>query len=531
MAAQSASEAGGGGAEMEGVARSEGGPRAGEAGAGVRGAHPWQTALPVSKRLKHTAIAEWDRERNLAVVRLPRGKLLQSTGFNCGPVTYLFIEEAIFLLERGDLELLVDGMPCSVQEAYTFLHLPARLHGIHELADEVQTLKTPIVSLRTYNHLRALGYIVRRTTLNEWGYTPPERLRVQQQARDDAKAARKARKKMAQAGVAGGVEPAPAPAPAGEEKEAVGDENENAAAEPAQAEEEQQQARAEPADRAGEPEDVSMEDAAAAAAEPAAAAAVKDEAAAPAATEQATAAEPAPSGKAEEEQGAAAAVEDEAAAAPAPARADDEYDPDEWGGGAGGDGGDENAAEAAFDMEAFEEWTYGRLAELVRPHEYPEFDRASSKEVVRHVLKAPAEGEELVERNNENRFSSVSLVRTTTEPLRFPDTFFVWPASSVRGFRKTSPSRPNMVMVVSGFADANGTPFSDMDLWSEIMLYFSPIPVRHAVTSHNSVVVLDLAPVTMPDLRRPDLNDQSLVDNHRASADARKSKRRKKKRG
>ena len=86
-----------------------------------------------------------------------------------------------------------------------------------------------------------------------------------------------------------------------------------------------------------------------------------------------------------------------------------------------------------------------------------------------------------------------------------------------------------MVLVVSGFADAEGTPFSDLNLWSDIMLYFSPVPVRHAVTSHNSVVILSLSPVTMPDLRHPERNDQSLVDRHMEGAEKRKAKRRRKK--
>ena len=67
------------------------------------------------------------------MVHQVRGKLLQSTGFSHGSGLYLFIEEVLFLMERGDLELVVDGVPASLQEAYALVDKPSRTKGLHEL--------------------------------------------------------------------------------------------------------------------------------------------------------------------------------------------------------------------------------------------------------------------------------------------------------------------------------------------------------------------------------------------------------------
>lgn len=103
---------------------------------------------PRVTRTKHLAEADWDTSTGTAIMCKARGNMLQSMGYFTNGKQRLFPEEALFLVDKGSLELRLDGLPMSVQRAWT----------ICTHAQDSLTLE----GFLAYGHLRRAGYVVRR---------------------------------------------------------------------------------------------------------------------------------------------------------------------------------------------------------------------------------------------------------------------------------------------------------------------------------------------------------------------------------
>ncbi len=105
-------------------------------------------SAPRTSRPKHMSIADWLPAVGRAAVRVQHGNSVMSMGDFVDGVQHLRPEEALFLLDRGTLELRHHGRPVSLQHAWALLFsLPDALSVEHYLA---------------YAHLRRAGYVVRR---------------------------------------------------------------------------------------------------------------------------------------------------------------------------------------------------------------------------------------------------------------------------------------------------------------------------------------------------------------------------------
>lgn len=105
-------------------------------------------AAPRVSREKHLARAEWVSERGLACVTCTRGNAMQSMGFFEHGKQYLFPEEALWLVDRGGIDLCIDGLPASTQRAW------AVTISAHNCVSMEEYL--------VYAYLRRAGYVVRR---------------------------------------------------------------------------------------------------------------------------------------------------------------------------------------------------------------------------------------------------------------------------------------------------------------------------------------------------------------------------------
>jgi tRNA-splicing endonuclease subunit sen54 N-term len=103
---------------------------------------------PRTTRAKHLAVADWDPARAMARVVTPRGNVLQSMGLYVGGVQYLFPEEAVYLCDRAQLDLRVDGVPASLQRAWGLM-----LEGQNAVT---------LDEYCAFAHLRRVGFVVRR---------------------------------------------------------------------------------------------------------------------------------------------------------------------------------------------------------------------------------------------------------------------------------------------------------------------------------------------------------------------------------
>lgn len=108
-------------------------------------------AQRVSKA-KQLTVTEWDRDRGMARVLAPRGNALGSMGVFSGGVQWLYPEEAVYLLDRAQLDLRIDGVPASLQRAFGLL-----IDGKNCLRLEEYC---------AFSHLRRVGYVVRRFGLD-----------------------------------------------------------------------------------------------------------------------------------------------------------------------------------------------------------------------------------------------------------------------------------------------------------------------------------------------------------------------------
>ncbi|EFN83046.1 uncharacterized protein LOC105184527 [Harpegnathos saltator] len=104
------------------------------------------------ERVSELASAEWIPSQKKALVTKKSGQDWSSFGIDKNGSLYLIPEEALFLLETNCLELIWNGVPCSIQQAYEIL-----------IDDEVCTLD----EYRVYSQLTRCGYRMQRYVYEE----------------------------------------------------------------------------------------------------------------------------------------------------------------------------------------------------------------------------------------------------------------------------------------------------------------------------------------------------------------------------
>ncbi|KAG0615329.1 hypothetical protein M758_5G032300 [Ceratodon purpureus] len=97
---------------------------------------------------KDMSVAQWDADRGTAEVVVKKGKSWTVTGFTRRSQHFAFIEEVVFMVEQGSLELREGDRVINLLEAYSLVSSP--LYGCSW--DNYQV----------YSYLRKLGYIVGR---------------------------------------------------------------------------------------------------------------------------------------------------------------------------------------------------------------------------------------------------------------------------------------------------------------------------------------------------------------------------------
>lgn len=103
---------------------------------------------PRVTRIKHLAEADWDDRTDTAIIRKQRGNSLKSMGEFVKGSQILYPEEALYLMDKGGLELKHGGLPMSVQKAWCLC-----LSSKNSLRLE---------SYLIFAFLRRAGYVVRR---------------------------------------------------------------------------------------------------------------------------------------------------------------------------------------------------------------------------------------------------------------------------------------------------------------------------------------------------------------------------------
>eukprot|EP00168_Porphyra_purpurea_P014495 TRINITY_DN4179_c0_g1_i1.p1 TRINITY_DN4179_c0_g1~~TRINITY_DN4179_c0_g1_i1.p1 ORF type:complete len:303 (+),score=47.07 TRINITY_DN4179_c0_g1_i1:399-1307(+) len=120
-------------------------------------------SVPKASKVTNLAVAAWHAATARAALVITKGKGPASMGDHIAGVQYLQPEEAAFLVDRGALDLLVDGVPASQQRVMALLLCPPPVAVAG--AASVGPPPPPPMShdvYAAYGHLRRVGYVVRR---------------------------------------------------------------------------------------------------------------------------------------------------------------------------------------------------------------------------------------------------------------------------------------------------------------------------------------------------------------------------------
>lgn len=105
-------------------------------------------AQPRGAQSKHLPVGNWDAEAGVVRITKPRGRAQQSMGItNDRQELILSVEEALYLMERSDLCVLVEGVPISIQQGTQLLSKAG----------------FPLSHFIVYAYYRRAGYVVVRT--------------------------------------------------------------------------------------------------------------------------------------------------------------------------------------------------------------------------------------------------------------------------------------------------------------------------------------------------------------------------------
>ncbi|XP_067313833.1 tRNA-splicing endonuclease subunit Sen54 [Pseudorasbora parva] len=99
------------------------------------------------ERLGNLVKAVWTPEERLVELKSPAGKFWQTMGFSERGKQYLHPEEALYLMECGNVQVFYRDLPLSIQEGYERF-----------LSSETVTLH----QYQVFGHLKRLGYVVNR---------------------------------------------------------------------------------------------------------------------------------------------------------------------------------------------------------------------------------------------------------------------------------------------------------------------------------------------------------------------------------
>lgn len=103
---------------------------------------------PRACRASALALADWDPVSGTAKIVQAKGCALQSMGWFENRIQILFPEEALFLVDKGCLELRLHGLAMSIQRAWA--------------CTMSSPLALPVSVYMTYAHLQRCGFVVRR---------------------------------------------------------------------------------------------------------------------------------------------------------------------------------------------------------------------------------------------------------------------------------------------------------------------------------------------------------------------------------
>ena len=124
----------------------------------------WHPLAEPAHHLPSVSIATYLPDRHLCLFRCPRGKLLHTMSHHANKQHLLHVEEALYLLEHGLLELLYDEVPVSVQECYALMEVAGV--GWSEAGGGVD-------AYMVYAELKAQGWVVLRPAALHREKRPP----------------------------------------------------------------------------------------------------------------------------------------------------------------------------------------------------------------------------------------------------------------------------------------------------------------------------------------------------------------------
>ncbi|XP_060748618.1 tRNA-splicing endonuclease subunit Sen54 isoform X3 [Tachysurus vachellii] len=99
------------------------------------------------ERVGNLVNAEWIPEEKLVKLKSPAGKFWQTMGYSDQGKQCLFPEEALYLMECGNVQVFYHDLPISIQEGYESF-----------LSAETVTF----IQYQVFGHLKRLGYVVKR---------------------------------------------------------------------------------------------------------------------------------------------------------------------------------------------------------------------------------------------------------------------------------------------------------------------------------------------------------------------------------
>ena len=109
---------------------------------------------------KNSAETTWLPEQRLVVVNKMRGSYWRYMGFTHNGNDFMFPEEALILLERG--QLIINKSPVENENKDAFIHPHHRRFQLMDFYDIVMTTCVPLQCYLTYVKLKGLQYIARR---------------------------------------------------------------------------------------------------------------------------------------------------------------------------------------------------------------------------------------------------------------------------------------------------------------------------------------------------------------------------------
>ena len=141
-------------------------------------------SLIPEKRIPNICVGVWDHARGLVELRISKGKLAQNLGVSIQSKKFLFLEEAVFLVERGALDLLIESislLPVSLDTAIAFFtHISCDFPKL--LGSCWITPEKVLEMYKAYAYLRKMGLIILRSQL--FLFSPENKTQISNKLQD-----------------------------------------------------------------------------------------------------------------------------------------------------------------------------------------------------------------------------------------------------------------------------------------------------------------------------------------------------------